>query len=392
MPQGSARVELFTESVIREMTRLAGEHDAINLAQGFPDFDASSELLAAAVDALQAGWNQYAITWGSPRLRQAIAHKAAWSNGIDADPERHITVTCGATEAMMATMLAVLNPGDEVVVFEPFYENYRPDALLSGAALKFVRLDLSDPAMPFDRDELRRAFGARTRAIVINTPHNPTGKVFTREELEFIAELCHERDALAITDEVYEHILYDDAVHVSIASLPGMADRTVTINSMSKTYSVTGWRVGWVIAANAAITDGIRRAHDFLTVGAPAPLQEAGAAALGFPRDYYRRLGAMYRGKREELLAILRGAGFACVVPRGAYYIMADIRALSADDDVTFTRRMVDRVGIAAVPGSSFYADPAAGSHLVRFAFPKRPETLAEVGRRLGRLAPALKS
>jgi aminotransferase len=255
-----------------------------------------------------------------------------------------------------------------------------------------VRLDLADPRMPFDRADLRRAFGARTRAIVINTPHNPTGKVFTRDELEFIANLCREHDVLAITDEVYEHIVYDEATHVSIASLPGMAERTVTINSMSKTYSVTGWRVGWVIAANPAITDGVRRAHDFLTVGAPAPLQEAGAAALAFPREYYRRLGAMYKAKRDQLLAILTGAGFACVVPRGAYYIMADIRGLSADGDVVFTRRMVERVGIAAVPGGSFYADPAAGAHLVRFAFPKKPETLDEVQRRLGALAPALKA
>jgi aminotransferase len=380
---------LFTESVIREMTRLANEHDAINLAQGFPDFDAPAELLEIAVEALRTGWNQYAITWGSPRLRGAIAEKVAWSNGITADPERHITVTCGATEAMMATMLAVLDPGDEVVVFEPFYENYGADASLSGAHLKYVRLDLDDPRMPFDRDALVRAVGPKTRAIVVNTPHNPTGKVFTHDELDFIAAICRERDMLAITDEVYEHIVYDRAAHVSLASLPGMADKTVTINSMSKTYGVTGWRVGWAIAGNAAITDGIRRAHDFLTVGAPAPLQEAGARALAFPREYYDRLGAMYQVKRDEMLAILAQAGFRCAVPRGAYYIMADFSGLSADDDVAFARRMVERVGIATVPGSSFYSDPAAGAHLVRFAFPKKPETLVEVRRRLGALAPA---
>jgi len=393
MPRSTAaRVDLFTESVIREMTRLANEHDAINLAQGFPDFDAPAELLDAAVEALRTGWNQYAITWGSPRLREAIACKVAWSNGIQVDPERHVTVTCGATEAMMATMLAVLDPGDQVVVFEPFYENYGPDALLSGAQLRYVRLDLGNPGMPFDRDELRAACGPSTRAIVVNTPHNPTGKVFTREELELIASVCRDRDLLAITDEVYEHIVYDGAEHISLASLPGMAERTVTINSMSKTYSVTGWRVGWVITVNDAISDGVRRAHDFLTVGAAAPLQEAGARALAFPREYYAGLGRMYQEKRDQMLAILSGAGFRCAAPKGAYYIMADFRGFSDDDDVTFTRRMIERAGVASVPGSSFYSDPAAGRHLVRFAYPKKPETLAEVRRRLGAFAPALRA
>lgn len=386
----AARVELFAESVIREMTRLANEHDAINLAQGFPDFDAPAELVEAAAQALRTGWNQYAITWGSPRLRHAIARKVAWSNGLQIDPERHLTVTCGATEAMMAALLAVINPGDEVVVFEPFYENYGPDALLSGARLRYVRLDLDDPAMSFDPEALRAAVGPKVRAIIVNTPHNPSGKVFTRAELELIADLCRERDILAVTDEVYEHILYDGAEHVCLASLPGMAERTLTINSMSKTYSVTGWRVGWVIAANDAISDGVRRAHDFLTVGAAAPLQEAGAVALAFPREYYRDLGRMYQAKRDEMLAILTDAGFRCAVPRGAYYIMADIRGLSADDDVTFARRMIEQVRVAGVPGSSFYRDPRDGSHLVRFAFPKRAETLAEVRRRLGALALAL--
>jgi aminotransferase len=387
----AARVALFSESVIREMTRLANEHDAINLAQGFPDFDAPAELLEAAVEALRTGWNQYAITWGSPRLRQAIARKVAWSNELQIDPERHITVTCGATEAMMAAMLAVIDPGDEVVVFEPFYENYGPDALLSGARLRYVRLDLDDPGMAFDADALRAAVGPKTRAIIVNTPHNPSGKVFTRAELELIADLCRERDILAVTDEVYEHILYDGSEHVSLASLPGMADRTLTINSMSKSYSVTGWRVGWVIAANDAISDGVRRAHDFLTVGAAAPLQEAGAVALEFPREYYRDLARTYQAKRDEMLAILTDAGFRCAVPRGAYYIMADIRGLWPDDDVTFTRRMIEQVRVAGVPGSSFYRDPRDGSHLVRFAFPKRAETLAEVRQRLGAMAPAVR-
>ncbi len=383
----STRVDLFVESVIREMTRLADLHGAINMAQGFPDSDPPAELVEAAVVALRGEWNQYAITWGSPRLRRAIADKVAWSNGLEVDPERHVTVTCGATEAMMATLLAVLDPGDEIVLFEPFYENYGPDALIAGARLRHVHLDLADPAMPFDPDELRAAFGPKTRAIIVNTPHNPTGKVFTPSELEQIAALCLERDVLAITDEVYEHILYDGAVHVSLAALPGMAERTVTINSMSKTYSVTGWRVGWALACNDAITDGIRRAHDFLTVGAPAPLQEAAVTALHFPREYYAGLGAFYQAKRDTMLEILTGIGFRCVVPRGAYYIMADFSGLSTADDVAFAGRMASEVGVAVVPGSSFQSDPSAGAPYVRFAFPKRPETLEEVRRRLGALA-----
>ncbi len=385
----ASRVDLFTESVIREMTRITNLHDGINLAQGFPDFDAPAELVEAAVQALRAGWNQYAITWGSPRLRKAIAGKVAWSNSIEIDPERHVTVTCGATEAMMATLLAVINPGDEVVIFEPFYENYGPDALLSGASLRYVRLHLDDPAMPFDPDELRAAFNPQTRAIIVNTPHNPTGKVFTRAELEQIAVLCRQWNVLAITDEVYEHILYDGAAHVSIASLPGMFERTVTINSMSKTYSVTGWRVGWTIAGDVAIADGIRKAHDFLTVGAAAALQEAGVVALAFPREYYTGLSETYRAKRDTLLEILNEAGFGCVVPRGAYYIMTDISSFGRGDDVTFTRYLVEHCGVGTVPGSSFYHDPALGRTYIRFAFPKKPETLEEVRRRLRTLAPA---
>jgi aspartate/methionine/tyrosine aminotransferase len=385
----ASRVDLFTESVIREMTRITNLHNGINLAQGFPDFDAPAELVEAAVEALRAGWNQYAITWGSPRLRRAVADKMVWANGVTIDPERHITVTCGATEAMMATLLAVVDPGDEVVIFEPFYENYGPDALLSGARLRYVRLHLDDQAMPFDPGELRAAFGPNTRAIIVNTPHNPTGKVFTRAELEQIAALCREWDVLAITDEVYEHILYDGAEHISIASLPEMFERTVTINSMSKTYSVTGWRVGWAIAGDPAIADGIRKAHDFLTVGAAAALQEAGVVALKFPRAYYASLSAMYLEKRDTLLQILGGAGFRCLVPKGAYYIMADITPFGSSDDVSFTRELVERVGVGTVPGSSFYHEPGAGRRWIRFAFPKRPETLEEVRRRLQALAPA---
>ncbi|MDR7532381.1 MAG: aminotransferase class I/II-fold pyridoxal phosphate-dependent enzyme [Armatimonadota bacterium] len=384
----AARVNLFTESVIREMTRITDQHGGINLAQGFPDFDAPPELVEAAVRALRDGWNQYAVTWGSPRLRQALAEKVAWYNGLSVDPDRHITVTCGATEAMMATLLAVLDPGDEVVVFEPFYENYGPDALLSGASLRHVRLRLDAPGLPFDPDELRAAFGPRTRAIIVNTPHNPTGKVFTRAELELIAALCQRWDALAITDEVYEHIVYDGAEHLSLAALPGMFDRTVTINSMSKTYSVTGWRVGWAIAGDPAIADGIRKAHDFLTVGAAAALQEASAVALRFPRDYYTQLSAMYQQKRDLLLEILTDAGFRCLPPRGAYYIMAEISAFGSPDDTTFARALVERCGVGAVPGSSFYRDPAAGRQYVRFAYPKRRQTLEDVRRRLKALEP----
>lgn len=387
--QTAARVGYFTESVIREMTRLTNLHNGINLAQGFPDFDPPAELIEAASAALHGGYNQYAITWGSPRLRKAIAEKVAWCNGIEVDPERHITVTCGATEAMMATLLAVLDPGDEVVVFEPFYENYGPDALLSGATLRYVRLDLSRPDMPFAPEELRAAFGPKTRAIIVNTPHNPTGKVFTRPELEQIAALCREWDALAITDEVYEHLLYDGTTHLSIASLPEMAQRTITINSMSKTYSVTGWRVGWTITANAAISDGIRKAHDFLTVGAAAALQEAGVVALGFPRRYYADLADMYRVKRDTLLSVLTDAGFECVLPRGAYYIMTDISGFGFPDDVAFTRHLIEQHRVGAVPGSSFYKDPAAGRQRVRFAYPKRPETLEAVRQRLSALAGA---
>ncbi len=390
MVETAARVGVFTESVIREMTRLVLEHDGVNLAQGFPDFPAPAELLAAAARALADGHNQYAITWGAPRLRRALAAKARWFNGVEADPERNITVTCGATEAMMATMLATVNPGDEVIVFEPFYENYGPDAKLSGAVPRFVRLRL-EPGFPFDPEELASAITPRTRAIIINTPHNPTGKVFTRSELETVAALCRRHDLLAITDEVYEHILYDGGTHVSLASLPGMAERTVIVNSISKSYSVTGWRVGWTIAPDA-IADGIRKVHDFLTVGAPAPLQEAAVTALEFPRDYYARLAAMYQHKRDMLLEILQAAGLTCLVPAGAYYIMCDISPLGYEDDYEFTMHLIKDLGVAPVPGSSFFHDPAHGRRFVRFAFPKREETFADVRARLAGLRPQARS
>jgi aminotransferase len=381
----SAKAARFTESVIREMTRLAQLHGAVNLSQGFPDFPAPEEVKEAARRAVSSDINQYAITWGARSLRQAIAAKFERLYGVPVDPEREVTVTCGSTEAMIAALLAVLDPGDEVVVFEPFYENYGPDAILSGAQPRFVRL--RPPAWSFDPDELAGAFGAKTRAVIVNTPNNPTGKVFTREELEAIAALCRRHDALAITDEIYEHILYDGAVHVPMATLPGMAERTITINGMSKTYSVTGWRVGWAVAP-PALTAAIRKVHDFLTVGAAAPLQEAGALALALPEEYYRGLAAAYAQRRARLLAILEQTGLRPHRPAGAYYVITETAGLGWDDDVAFARHLVEEVGVAVVPGSSFYQDPRDGRGQVRFAFCKKEETLAEAERRLSRLRP----
>jgi aminotransferase len=381
----SDKAARFTESVIREMTRLAHLHGAVNLSQGFPDFPAPAEVKEAARRAVAADINQYAITWGARSLRQAIAAKTERLYGLAVDPEREVTVTCGSTEAMIATLLAVLDPGDEVVVFEPFYENYGPDAILSGAQPRFVRL--RPPDWSFDPDELARAFGPKTRAVIVNTPNNPTGKVFTRAELETIAALCQRHDALAITDEIYEHILYDGAVHVPMATLPAMAERTITINGMSKTYSVTGWRVGWAVAP-PVLTSAIRKVHDFLTVGAAAPLQEAGALALALPESYYRELAEAYTVRRGRLLSILERAGFRPYRPAGAYYVMTETDALGWDDDVACARHLIETVGVAVVPGSSFYRDPAHGRSQVRFAFCKKEETLAEAERRLSRLEP----
>jgi aminotransferase len=383
--RSSEKAARFTESVIREMTRLAQLHQAVNLSQGFPDFAAPEELKEAARRSIAEDVNQYAITWGSKSLRDAIARKFERLYGVTVDPEREITVTCGSTEAMIATLLAVLDPGDEVVSFEPFYENYGPDAILSGATPRFV--SLRPPDWSFDPDELRRAFSRRTRAIIVNTPHNPTGKVFTRDELAAIAELCREHDALAITDEIYEHILYGGARHVPMATLPGMAERTITINGMSKTYSVTGWRVGWAIAP-PALTSSIRKVHDFLTVGAAAPLQEAGARALALPESYYEGLAAGYARRRERLLGTLERVGFRTFPPDGAYYVMTDTTRLGWDDDVAFARHLVEEIGVAVVPGSSFYLDPARGARQVRFAFCKKDATLDEAERRLARLRP----
>jgi len=384
MPQSiSNKARQFTESVIREMTRLAMEHGAVNLAQGFPDFPAPSEVKEAAVRAIRADVNQYAITWGAREFRRAIAERWEKDSGLAIDPEREITVCCGSTEAMIASLLAVVNPGEEVVVFEPFYENYGPDAIICGAVPRFVLL--RPPDWTFDREELAAAFTERTRACILNTPNNPTGKVFTREELETIATHAQRANAYVLTDEIYQHLVYDGARHVSMATLPGMRERTITINGMSKTYSVTGWRVGYAIAP-PEISNAIRKMHDFLTVGAAAPFQEAGVTALRLPEEYYHKLCSEYVLRRDRMLAALEEAGFRCFKPRGAYYIMTDISGFGFSDDLEFTRHLVKDIGVAVVPGSSFYSDPSSGRQQVRFTFCKTDATLDEAARRLRKL------
>jgi len=382
-PRLSSKVELFTESVIREMTRLAFRHGAVNLSQGYPDFPAPAEIKRAAQDAIAADVNQYAITWGAKKFRDAIAENFERMQGVAVDPEGEITVCCGSTEAMISSMTAIINPGDEVVVFEPFYENYGPDAILSGAKPRYVKL--RPPDWTFDPAELAAAFGPSTKAIILNTPNNPTGKVFDRSELEAIRDLCVQWNAFAITDEIYEHMLYDGARHISLATLDGMRDRTITINALSKTYSVTGWRVGWAIAA-PEVTAAIRKVHDFITVGAAAPLQEAGAVALKSPSSYYESLAHDYLARRDRLLGILTGAGFRCFKPRGAYYIMTDISAFGFPDDVAFAKYLVTEIGVAAVPGSSFYRNPADGRTHLRFTFCKKETTFQAAAERLAKL------
>lgn len=363
------------------MTRLALKHDAINLAQGFPDFPAPDELKRAGASAILEDYNQYSITWGAKDLRYEIARKAREYNHIDADPESEITITCGSTEAMMASMLALINEGDEVVVFEPFYENYGPDSAVSGAIPRFVPLNDDNS---IDEDALVSAFNKKTRALILNTPNNPCGKVFTKDELKLIADLCVEHDVIAVTDEIYEYILYDNKKHISIGSLDEMKDRTVTISGFSKTYSVTGWRIGYAIAEKT-LTSAIRKIHDFLTVGAPAPLQHACVTALRFPDSYYKELVGMYDGKRKLLYDALIKAGFRCGLPEGAYYILAGIPEGTGMDDMAFARYMVNEVGVAAVPGSSFYRSEE-GKHKLRFTFSKKDETLLEAARRLEKL------
>ncbi|GAC1700440.1 MAG: aminotransferase class I/II-fold pyridoxal phosphate-dependent enzyme [Candidatus Limnocylindrales bacterium] len=379
----AARTEGFTESVIREMTRLNAIHAGINLAQGFPNFAAPDAVKDAAKQAIDADINQYAITWGAPSLRAALATTYGELYGMEVDPERMLTVTCGATEAMVATLLAIVDPGDEVIVLEPFYENYGPDAAICGAHPVHVPLRGTDNG--FDPEELRRAFGPRTKAIILNTPNNPTGRIFTRPELELIAGLCREHDVIAITDEIYEHIRFAGE-HIPMATLDGMAGRTVTISGASKTFSVTGWRVGWIVAP-PELTAGIRKIHDFLTVGAPAPLQEAIVAGLALGRPYYEALSAGYRERRDLLLPYLERAGFQPRVPEGAYYVLCDISGFGFADDTAFARWLVETVGVAGVPGSSFYSRPELGRHLIRFTFCKTDALLREAGERLGRTA-----
>jgi len=372
----------FTESVIREMTRQSAIHGGINLAQGFPNFPAPPEVKEAAKRAIDADINQYAITWGAKSLRDALARTYRDLYAMHVDPETMLTVTCGSTEAMISTLLAICDPGDEVIVLEPFYENYGPDAAISGATPVFV--PLRPPSFKFDPDELARAFTPRTRAIIVNTPNNPTGRVFTPAELETIARLCREHDVVAVTDEIYEHIRYDGA-HIPIATLEGMAERTVTISGASKTFSVTGWRVGWIVAP-PDLTAAIRKVHDFLTVGAPAPLQEAIAVALSLDRSYYDRLAADYRARRDSFVRSCAAAGLSPNTPEGAYYVLCDIRPFGFDDDVAFANWLVREVGVAGVPGSSFFSRRELGRDLIRFTFCKTADLLEEAGERLGRM------
>jgi aspartate/methionine/tyrosine aminotransferase len=383
--RGSHKLTAFSDSIFPEMSRLALGHGAVNLSQGFPDFPAPDLLKRAACDAILADVNQYSVASGAPSLRQAIATQFAARHGVAVDSEQHVTVCCGSTEAMLATMLACIDPGDEVIVFEPFYENYGPDAILAGGTPAYI--PLAPPDWAIDRERLASAFCNRTRAIVINTPTNPTGKVFTRDELAFIASLCQQWDVIAIADEIYEHIVFDGATHVPIASLPGMAERTVTISGLSKTYSVTGWRIGWAIAP-AVLTAGIRKMHDFLTVAAPSPLQEAGARALGMPDRYYRDIAAQYQRLRDSLIGILERHGFVCYKPDGAYYVMTDVSGFGFVNDIEFARYLVKDVGVATIPGSSFYIDPRDGASLVRFCFSKTDATIRDAEKRLAQLTP----
>ena len=384
----SKRVQGFTESVIREMTRVNNQYDGINLAQGMPNFSPPKELLEAAHRALDGDFHQYAITWGTPRLRRSIADKYRRWYGMEVDPELHVTVCCGSTETMLATLLAVLNPGDEVIIFEPFYENYGPGCIIAGAEPVFVPLE--PPEFTFDPDRLEAAVSSRTRAIVFNSPNNPSGKVFSRAELQTIADLCLRHDLLAITDEIYEHIVFDGLAHTPIATLPGMADRTVTISGISKSYSVTGWRIGYAVA-NPELSVGIRRAHDFITVGAPHPLQEAAVTALELPDSYYVTLRESYQARRDLLLGKVKAAGFVAYEPKGAYYILTDaahfLSRYGCRDDHEFAMFLIKEVGVATVPGSSFYAHAELGRTKIRFCFPKTDDMLIEAGRRLQKLA-----
>lgn len=388
----SRKASSFTESVIREMSREAVKYGAVNLGQGFPDWPAPEDIKQKAVEAILDDHNQYAVTWGVKNFRDAIAKKTMWFLGLDLDPETEITVTCGSTEGMIAAMMATVDPTEEVIVFEPFYENYAPDAILTDATPRYVPLYRTDNGFVFDREELRAAFNENTKAIIICNPNNPTGKVYTKDELEYIADLCKEFDALCFTDEIYEHIIYsghaddDPATHVCMANIEGMRERTVVVNSLSKTYSVTGWRVGYCIAP-PDITSAIRKVHDFLTVGAANPLQHAGAYAMGLSPSYYDALQVEYQQKRDFIVPALQAAGFKCDMPDGAYYVMCDISDFGFANDIEFTKHLIREIGVAVVPGSSFYRDNSAGSQMVRFCFCKKEETLAAAVERLQKLA-----
>ncbi|CAB5104793.1 Aspartate aminotransferase (EC [Olavius algarvensis associated proteobacterium Delta 3] len=385
MPRTADRLTLFTESVIREMTRVSNQHGAINLSQGFPDADPPSEVLAAGQQAMLEGPHQYAITWGAPRFREALVKKQRHWMGLDLDAEAHVVVTCGSTEAMMCAMVTACNPGDKVIIFSPYYENYGADAILSGAHPIYV--SLHPPDFVFDPDELRAAFAQGPKAIVLCNPSNPSGKVFSREELEFIADLAKAHDAFVITDEVYEHIVYRPHRHCYMAALPGMFERTISCSSLSKTYNMTGWRLGYVIGSETVIA-GVRKVHDFLTVGAAAPLQEAAATALELPLSYYEQLTAGYTRKRDMFLAYLDEAGLAYTKPQGAYYVMVDCTAFGVRNDREFCRWMAKEVGVAAVPGSSFFHEPV--HHLIRLHFSRSEAILAETGKRLKRITSLL--
>ncbi len=385
----SKKAASFTESVIREMSREAAKYNAVNLGQGFPDFAAPEDIKRKAEEAIADDFNQYAITWGTKDFRNAIAEKSKWFLGLDVDTETEITVTCGSTEGMIAAMMATVDEGEEVVVFEPFYENYAPDAILSDAKPRHVPLYQTANGWHFEKDELRAAFNEKTKAIIICNPNNPTGKVFTMEEMEFIADLCKEFDALCFTDEIYEHILYPregkEIKHISMAQLDGMRERTVVVNSMSKTYSVTGWRVGWCIAP-PDITSAIRKVHDFLTVGAAHPLQQAGAYALSLPKSYYDNLHVEYQARRDFIVPVLQDLGLKCEMPEGAYYVMTDISDFGFADDIEFTKHLIREIGVAVVPGSSFYHDKNLGKQKVRFCFCKKQSTLEAAAERLQKL------
>ena len=385
----SKKAASFAESVIREMTREATTYGAINLSQGFPDFPAPEDIKRKAQEAIAEDFNQYAITWGTKDFRNAIVEKTKWFLGLDIDPEEEITVTCGSTEGMIAGMMATVDPGEEVIVFEPFYENYAPDAILSDAKPVYVALHYSENGWHYDKDELRNAFNEKTKAIILCNPNNPTGKVFSREEMEFVADLCKEFDAICFTDEIYEHIIFDDESatpeHICMAQIDGMRERTVIVNSLSKTYSVTGWRVGYCIAP-PDISEAIRKDHDFLTVGAAHPLQKAGAYAMSLPKSYYNELKKDYQKKRDFFVPVLQDAGFKCDSPEGAYYVMTDISNFGFENDIEFTRHMIQEIGVAVVPGSSFYHDASLGNQQVRFCFCKKDETLEAAAEKLQKL------